>query len=288
VRFSNSSGQDDPDWIPQIRGMGIKFLGAGPSEEQPDADLISMTLPVFVSDDPERVIEFGKASKPSPVRRYSWLQERLADLKLNPVSQPPPGVTESSTQGVLAWAKTYRKSHAALAAVGINATKPPPTSYGRVSYHAVHAFEVEGPDGTKRIARFSFEPSQGLRNQHGDVTRLPNDYLRQEIGERLAKGPVRFTMRMQLAEPWDDPTDCTVAWPSNRTEVLMGTLVLTELDLEDPGGKHLGFNVGRLPARIRPVGDRVYDARIGVYNQSQADRGLGACPFAGGVAESAS
>lgn len=280
VRFSNASAQDDPDWIPQVRGMAVKFIDAGPSTDQPDADLICMTPPVFVSDDPERVVEFGLASKPTRAPRFNLLQQLWAMLTLRPVNQPAPGVTTTTDKGVRAWAKGYRKSHAWVAALALNATLPPPASYGRLRYNAVHAFTVKGPDGDSRFARFSFEPAQGVRTQQGDVTKLPTDYLRQEIGERLGQGPVRYTLRMQIAEPWDDPTDPTVAWPTNRTEVLMGTLVLTHPDVEDPTGRDLGFNVGRLPAGIQPAGDRIFDARIAAYNQSQTERGLGECPFA--------
>ena len=64
------------------------------------------------------------------------------------------------------------------------------------------------------------------------------DYLREELHERLASGPVRFTLEAQIAAPGDDPDDPSREWPGDRERVTVGTLELDAIapDPEADGG----------------------------------------------------
>jgi catalase len=96
---------------------------------------------------------------------------------------------------------------------------------------------------------------------------------------RTAEYASRFNLRMQLADPWDDPTDPTTMWPQNRRRVLMGTLRLwappPEVDLDV---EKMSFNPGRLVPGIGMSDDPTLWARVAVYNESQRLRGAERCP----------
>lgn len=317
VRFSNSAGQRNPEVEPQIRGMAAKFFGHAslhyldtflggedcyqhrPFDQESEAgieevDLILTGLSNFFAKTPEPLAGLFEALAPERVKPPSRWQRLLADLRLNPLPKPVVPVAESTDRRVLDWAKKHRQSHAAVVALGLNATQPPPASFGRLSYHAIHAFNIIGEHGARNIARFSFEPVQGVRDATPDEGKSYSDldpqYLTEELRTRnLSADPLRFTLRMTLADPWDDPTDPTVVWPSSRRQVIMGTLDLRaryEQWIEPDGwtnlGEGLSFNPGRLPLdHIFPTDDKLLKARIAVYRLSQLRR-VARCPFGTG------
>src|SRR5689334_5342013 len=110
VRFSNGNGQPDPDGRLQVRGMAVKFYAGGTREPDHDrehtdpntiadagrvedlpvvpkqrgggveeTDLILMSIPVFMAQTAERVLEFQKSYRARPVRRDGFL-ERVKSL----------------------------------------------------------------------------------------------------------------------------------------------------------------------------------------------------------------
>ena len=163
----------------------------------------------------------------------------------------------------------------------------------------MHAFNIVGNDGSRHVARFTFEPVEGVRDAdksadsapHGAYGHLGPHYLTEELGRRLEwfkhEGHIslRFTLRMTLADPWDDPDDPTVVWPTNRRQVIMGTLDIDGQYAESWSeeytytGEKLSFNPGRLPLdHMDPTDDELLRARIQVYNLSQERRGSTYCP----------
>ena len=168
----------------------------------------------------ERVLEFEKAYRPRKVRPPSLLK-RLASLaRMSPLPPLEAGVTMSGNDGFLEWARGYEPAQGFLLELSLERL---PASYARTVYHAVHAFEVEGADGTRRMVRFSFEPSDGVRNEgppeaiQSPIALVPEappvneygqtldpDYLQAELRQRISYAPSRFNLRMQIADPWDD------------------------------------------------------------------------------------
>jgi catalase len=328
VRFSNGNGQPDPDGRLQPRGMAVKLYAGGTREPDPDVehqdqataaglrveeqpvvpavrggqvdetDLICMSVPVFMAQSAEGVLEFEKAYRPRKVRPPSLLT-RLASLaRMSPLPPLEAGVSMSGNEGFLEWARGYEPAQGFLLDLSLERL---PASYARIVYHAVHAFEVEGADGTRRMVRFSFEPSDGVRNEgppeaiqspiasflkphpvneYGQT--LPPDYLQAELRQRISYAPSRFNLRMQVADPWDDTSDPTKAWPINRPRVLMGTLFLSHVLTDQIAGcEELTFNPGRLLRGMGPSDDPVLRQRVAVYEESyrrrMKDRGQG-CP----------
>ena len=100
-----------------------------------------------------------------------------------------------------------------------------------------------------------------------------------ELRERLDRGPSEFSVRIQIADAWDDTSDPTVAWPRHRLRILMGTLKLTGVaDDQDRFCEDMSFNPGRLLPGMGLSDDPVLPARLAVYAASQERRGVAVCP----------
>jgi catalase len=108
--------------------------------------------------------------------------------------------------------------------------KPIPTSFARESFFAVSAFRFTNAQGVSRHGRYRVLPVAG--NEHldeaGAAAQTPN-FLFDEIQERLAKGPVKFRIVVQLAEDGDTVDDATVRWPEDRPQRTFGEISLTEI-----------------------------------------------------------
>ena len=71
---------------------------------------------------------------------------------------------------------------------------------------------------------------------------------------------------MQLAEPGDDVTNATVAWPESRKEVLFGTITLTaRVDEQEPERRKIIFDPLPRIDGIDSSGDPLTDVRADVY-----------------------
>jgi catalase len=146
----------------------------------------------------------------------------------------------------------------------------PPRSYAEQRYFAVHAFIWVGPDGERRAVRYTWEPESGVQFLSGkDAKALGPDYLHDDLDRRLESGPVRFTLRVQIAEEGDNNADPTVQWPASRTTVDVGTLELVALEPErETNGDILVFDPTRVIEGIELSDDPVLAVRSLVYSES--------------------
>src|SRR5262249_6692349 len=92
------------------------------------------------------------------------------------------------------------------------------------------------------------------------------NFLFDEIGPRLAKGPVKFGVSVQLAESGDDVTDASSPWPDSRKEVSFGTIVLTaRVDDQVPERRKIIFDPLPRVDGIDSSGDPLTDVRADIY-----------------------
>lgn len=298
VRFSNGNGQADPDGRRQVRGMAVRFypngtivdddiVAADPTEPLLETDLLCTSVDTFMIDQPVDLLEMQRAIIPKKVRPQSAWTKLRGLLTMKPVPPEDVGIDESPNAGILEWQRRYPPARSFVLS---NSLIEPPDSYARTAYHAIHAFDVVDAEGVHRMVRFALEPGDGVhtsvplddeRNEWG--TRQPDDYLQTELRARLARGRSSFALRMQVAEPWDDTSDPTVAWPRHRLRVLMGTLVLTGVAPDQQRDcEQMSFNPGRLLPGMDLSDDPVLRARLAVYEASQERRGAQRCPVTHG------
>ncbi|MDQ6775404.1 MAG: catalase family peroxidase, partial [Actinomycetota bacterium] len=226
ARVSNAAG--DPharDYVPVIRGLAVKcYLPDGSR-----TDVVAQSAPRFPARTPEAFVELMRATAPS-----ASMPLRLARfLARNPVGI---GGLPANARALL-----------------------PPASYATIPYYAIHAYRWVDSGGTSRYVRYTLVPH---------VTEPPLapwqarsrgcDYLRQEIRDRVARGPVRFKLEVQIADPGDRVDDPTSVWPRQRETVIAGTLELTGLDTErETGNDVLVFDPVRVTDGIELPDDPI-------------------------------
>ncbi len=247
VRFSNGSGNPTvPDSTRDARGMAVKFY-------LPDGgttDIVAITLPVFFTRTPEDLIAFNQARRPDPATGEPDAAKVGAFLAEHPESVP-----------------------AVTAAI----THPTPASYAALTYHALHAFGFVASDDTVRYGRYHLVPDGGEEIlDEEEAAGKPADYLRDELNDRLAGGPARFALDVQLGTADDPIDDPTAEWPPDREVVRMGTIDITGLAFDREGeGDVLVFDPTRVPDGIRLSDDKILLARPGAYSVSVTRRTSG-------------
>jgi catalase len=240
VRFSNASG--DPgkrDGTNDSRGMAVKFY----LPDGTTTDIVSVTIPVFVVRTPEDFLELTRARVPDPATGQMDMDKIGAFLGEHPESLP-----------------------AIEAAMTANA----PASYLQMRYFAVHAFNFIDAGGRSRWVRYRWEPEEGVATlEREDAKQRDHDYLRADLEERFARGPVGFRLWAQIAADGDPVDDPTAAWPEDRDTVELGRLEVTELAFDrERDGDVLVFDPTRVTDGIECSADPILNARPHAYEES--------------------
>ena len=236
VRFSNSTGlplvpDNDPNASP--RGLAIRLHLA----EHSHTDIVSHSTDGFPTRTGQEFLEFLRA------------------VAATTPSSPHPSPIEA-----------FLGAHPAALAF-VQAPKPNPSSFARESYFGVTAMRFTNQDGVSRYGRYRIAPEAG-NDFLDDATAAAKspDYLFDEIAERVAKGPIKFHILVQLAEEGDVVDDATIHWPEERTQIELGTLALTEPVADSTREQqYLIFDpIPRIDG-IEPSDDPLLELRAAVY-----------------------
>ena len=85
----------------------------------------------------------------------------------------------------------------------------------------------------------------------------------------MARGPVRFTLELQLAAPGDPVDDPSAQWPAERRRVTAGVLELTRVGHEaEADGRVIVFDPVRVTDGIELSDDPVLRFRPQAYSLS--------------------
>jgi catalase len=149
----------------------------------------------------------------------------------------------------------------------VEAPKPIPTSFTREAFFAVTSFKFTNAQGLSRHGRFRIRPEGGTEYLSDEQAAARSaDFLFEEIGPRLARGPVRLGVFVQLAGDGDDVTDSSVPWPEARTEVPFGTITLTDrVDDTVPERRKIIFDPIPRVDGIDTSGDPLSEVRSEIY-----------------------
>src|SRR5262249_28172900 len=94
------------------------------------------------------------------------------------------------------------------------APKPVPASFATETYFSVNAFQFTSADGKSRFGRYQLRPEAGAKSLTAEeAAGKPPNFLIDELAERLASGPVKFRIVVQLAGEGDKVDDATAVWP---------------------------------------------------------------------------
>ena len=149
----------------------------------------------------------------------------------------------------------------------VETPKPIPTSFAREAFFAVTSFKFTNANGVSRHGRFRIRPEGGTEYLSDEQAAAKSaDFLFDEIGNRLAKGPVRLGVFMQMAEPGDDVADASVTWPASRTEIPFGTITLTaRVDDQAQNRRKIIFDPLPRVDGIDSSGDPLTQVRSDIY-----------------------
>ena len=115
------------------------------------------------------------------------------------------------------------------ALVFVQLPKPAPSSFARESYFGVTAMRFTNRDGVSRFGRYRIVPEAGVEHLDDAAVKAKDaNYLFGELTERIATGPIRFRILVQVANEGDVVDDATIHWPEDRALVELGTIELTK------------------------------------------------------------
>jgi catalase len=243
VRFSNSTGLPGlPDNVADAnpRGLAVRFNLA----EHVHTDIVSHSTDGFPVRDGYQFLEFLRAAAAS-------------------------GPDEPSPKPV----EIFLGSHPAALAF-VQTPKPFPSSLARQTYYAMTAYEFTNAAGETKFGRYRIVPEAGNDFlSDAQAAALSADYHFDEIAARVAKGPVRFRIVVQVAEPGDVTDDVTVHWPESRALAEFGTLELNAVLPDSPAEqKQIIFDPIPRVDGIEPSGDPLLELRAAAYLLSGRER----------------
>jgi catalase len=149
----------------------------------------------------------------------------------------------------------------------VQAPKPAPSSFARESYFGVTAMQFTNQDGLTHIGRYRIVPEAG--NEHlsdAAAAARSENFLFDEIKERVSKGPIIFRILLQLAGSEDIVDDATVHWPEDRPVAELGRIVLAAPVADnDAAQKQIIFDPIPRVDGIEPSEDPLLELRAAVY-----------------------
>jgi catalase len=241
VRFSDGNGMPNvPDGSPGANphGMAIKFHLAGGA----DTDMVTNSLKFF------------------PVGTAEDFRDLLQAIIASPPDAPKPTKLEE-----------FFASHPnAPKAFGTAAT---PDSYADEEYHGIDAFVFVSKTGQRQAVRYLLVPEKLVHLTPEEAAKQSPDFLTDELTKRIARKPVAFHLKAQLAESGDQTKDASQPWPDDRKVVELGVLTLNKavpnsLEAE----KKLLFMPTALTDGIELSDDPLPPARAAAYGVSFARR----------------
>jgi catalase len=149
----------------------------------------------------------------------------------------------------------------------VQAPKPIPTSFAKESFFAVSAFKFTNADGVSQYGRYRILPVAG--NEYLDdaaaAAKTPN-FLFDELKDRVAKGPVKYRIVIQLAKDGDITDDATVRWPEDRPQLTLGEITLTSIAPDNPAEQQrIIFDPIPRVDGIEASADPLFEPRANVY-----------------------
>jgi len=236
ARFSDSSGipvipDNDPNANP--RGLAVRFHLA----DHVHTDIISHSADGFPTRTPQEFLEFLRAAAASGP------------------SVPSPSPVETFL-GAYPAALRY-----------VETPKPSPSSFAKEAYFGVTALRFTNQDGISHYGRYRILPEAGIAHLDDAAAKgMEPNYLFDELTERVAAGPVRFDIQVQVADATDTVNDATIHWPGNRRLVHFGTIVLTAKVPDDAHEqKKIIFDPIPRVDGIEPSDDPLLELRAAVY-----------------------
>jgi len=157
----------------------------------------------------------------------------------------------------------------------VTTPRPAPQSFGTLAFFGVNAFKFTNAKGVSHFARYEILPVAGEKALNdAEVAKADPNYLMDELPKRIAAGPVKFRLAVQVAKDGDPTNDATKVWPADRQVIDLGVISLTATVKEQvKEQKALLFNPLSLTPGIEASEDPILAARPPAYAISYTQRG---------------
>jgi catalase len=153
------------------------------------------------------------------------------------------------------------------------ATVQTPDSFADEEYYGVDAFVLINDKGERHAVRYIMAPEKLVHLSEADASKMAPDFLIDELPARIARGPVTFHLKAQLAAPDDSTKDASVPWPSSNKIVELGDLTIDKPVSDSlEAQKKLLFLPGQLIDGIEASDDPLIGVRDGSYAVSFSRR----------------
>jgi catalase len=243
VRFSD--GPPDP-YIPDSspnagpRGIAIRFKLPDGSE----TDIVSLSHNGFVVGTGEDFLALQKA------------------VVATDPSQPHPWPVE-----------TFLMAHP-LALKFVQESAVAPASFATEAFFSNDTFVFVNKDGVRQTVRYQILPVAGQSHlSHEEVKNKPANFLMEDLKARLAAGPIKFRLIVQLPNSGDPTSDPSLVWPDDRKTVDTGTISITSVVADSARAeRELTYFPTNLTDGIELSDDPLPDLRSRVYGLASAHR----------------
>lgn len=236
-----------------------RFAIGGANPFAPDTGIPVRSLAIQLSTDDGQVWRTGMNNPPvlAVSTPQGFYEQVLASAPDPATGKPDPGKLQAffaahpESAAFRQWAAGYKPSN----------------SFASTQYHSINAFRLVDSTGAAHPVRWQLEPHTAFAALPAQVD--DKQFLQHDLQQRLAQGPLRWTLRLALAAPGDALDDPARPWPAERRSVDAGTLVLEQVDAPEQGAcRDLNFDPLILPAGIEASNDPILAARSAAYSES--------------------
>jgi catalase len=150
-----------------------------------------------------------------------------------------------------------------------------PKSFATLAYFGNNAFVFVDSAGTRRAGRYQILPVAGIAHlDSAAAAKAGANYMFEDLRRRIARGPISYTLAVQLANPGDPTNDGSVVWPDDRKRVTLGMIKLTAIAPDNEAlQRSLAFSPIYLTDGIQLSDDPFPALRAAVYALSVQHRG---------------
>jgi catalase len=236
-RFSTGGGQPyAPDGRLIFRSLAVSLT-------QPNGEqwrLAMDDVPIFLVATPQAFRDFQLAAAPDP-----------STGKPDPAGTADFLAHHPETQAFMQWLREA----------------PLSSSFANSTYYSINAFRFTNAADETRHVRWSLVPEAPFAELDKETLGArPADFLFEDVVTRLQQGPLRWHMIVSVAAPNDPVDDATRAWPGDRPQVDVGTLIVQRATTEETGAcRNITFDPLILPQGIAPSDDPLLPARSAAY-----------------------
>src|SRR6267142_263079 len=189
ARFSDGSGMPTvPDGSPAMpRGSAIKYHLPGGT----DTDMVTNSFKFF------------------PVGTGEDFRDLLQAITASTPDAPKPTKLEQFFAG-------HPNAPKAIGSL------PIPDSFADEEYHGIDAFIFLSKSGQRQAVRYLIVPEKLVHITLEEAAKQSPNFLFVELTERIARKPLVFHLKAQMAEPGDQTKDASQPWPDDRKVVELG------------------------------------------------------------------